>query len=257
MRLPQIQEAKRLLVIESQVGTYFKVIDTESNGEFRVETFYNKHRENTRWFFYLLFYRRLYFIITVISLLMWHSLDSRLPTLLQSPGMCRLPVPITCRNLIFNDFLIAKYKLSKNNQSFCLKLHFHHINIKYQAHFENLPPFCVWNRIFVRTWLYSPLIYRIGRLVYFQTISFKILRILLAYLIISVQYWRNVVVWIGIITVDSYILKFSLHEMEIFGKIRKIRSHGLVTGSVPMGLRVEVSESHPSFGFSRCLRIRI
>lgn len=44
MRLPQIQEAKRLLVIESQVGTYFKVVDTESNGEFRVKTFYNKHR---------------------------------------------------------------------------------------------------------------------------------------------------------------------------------------------------------------------
>lgn len=118
MRLPQIQEAKRLLVIESQVGTYFKVIDTESNGEFRVETFYNKHRENTRWFFYLLFYRRLYFIITVISLLMWPSLDSRLPTLLQSPGMCRLPVPITCRNLIFNDFLTAKYKLSKITNHF-------------------------------------------------------------------------------------------------------------------------------------------
>lgn len=33
MRLSQIQEAKRLLFIESQVDTHFKVIDTESNGE--------------------------------------------------------------------------------------------------------------------------------------------------------------------------------------------------------------------------------
>lgn len=195
--------------------------------------------------------------LTVISLLMWPSLDSRLPTLLQSPGMCRLPAPITCRNPIFNHFIIVKCKLSKTINHFAWIFYFPHINIKYQAHFENLPPFCAWNRIFVRTWLYFPLIYPIGRLVYFQTISFKVLRILLAYLIISVQYWRNVVVWIGMITVDSYILKFSLHEMEIFDKIRRIRSRGLVTGSVPMGVRVEVSESHPSFGFSRCLWIRI
>lgn len=66
--------------------------------------------------------------------------------------------------------------------------------------------------------MYSPLIYPIGRLVYFQTISLKVLRILLAYHIISLQYWPNVVVWIETVSVDLYILKFSLQEMEIFDK---------------------------------------